>query len=57
MTDDRSPRLLWTDDGAPQDVLFASTGHGRLTRYVLTARRRLTGGWLTTLMPLRAPWS
>ncbi len=48
--------LRWTDGGAPQDVLFASTGHGRLTRYVLVPRRRLAGGWLTTMMPLRAPW-
>lgn len=48
--------VRWTDDGAPQDVLFASTGHGRFTRYVLAPRRRLAAGWLTTLMPLRAPW-
>lgn len=49
--------VRWTDDaGAPQDVLFASTGHGLVTRYVLAPRRALTGGWLTTLMPLRAPW-
>jgi hypothetical protein len=48
--------LRWTDDGAPQDVLLASTGRGRLTRYVLVPRRRLAGGWLTTMMPLRAPW-
>ncbi len=48
--------VRWTDDGAAQDVLFASTGQGRLTRYLLAPRRTLTGGWLTTLMPLRAPW-
>jgi hypothetical protein len=48
--------VRWTDDGAPQDVLFASTGHGPATRYVLAPRRTLMGGWLTTLMPLRAPW-
>ncbi len=48
--------VRWTDGGAPQDVLFASTGRGRLTRYVLVPRRRLAGGWLTTMMPLRAPW-
>jgi hypothetical protein len=49
--------VRWTDDaGAPQDVLFASTGQGPVTRYLLAPRRTLTGGWLTTLMPLRAPW-
>lgn len=48
--------VRWIDDGAPQDVLFASTGRSRLTRYMLAPRRRVTAGWLTTLMPLRAPW-
>src|SRR5690606_7187350 len=47
--------LRWTDDGAAQDVLFASAGRGRVTRYVLAPRRRLLGGWMSTLMPLRSP--
>ncbi|WP_431891527.1 hypothetical protein [Cellulosimicrobium funkei] len=47
--------VRWTDDGAPQDVLFASSGRGRLTRFLLVPRRALLGGWLSTLMPLRSP--
>lgn len=47
--------VRWTDDGAPQDVLLASAGYGRGTRYVLAPRRELLGGWFSTLMPLRSP--
>ena len=47
--------VRWSDDGAPQDVLFASAGHGRRTRHLLVPRRELLGGWFSTLMPLRSP--
>ncbi|WP_454042469.1 hypothetical protein [Cellulosimicrobium sp. Marseille-Q8652] len=47
--------VRWTDDGAPQDVLFSSAGSGRVTRYVLAPRRRLMHGDFSTLMPLRSP--
>ncbi|WP_139123016.1 hypothetical protein [Cellulosimicrobium cellulans] len=47
--------VRWTEDGAPQDVLFSSSGHGRLTRYALAPRRALLGGWFSTIMPLRSP--
>jgi hypothetical protein len=47
--------VRWTEDGAPQDVLFSSSGSGRLTRYVLAPRRALLGGWFSTVMPLRSP--
>lgn len=47
--------VRWTEDGAPQDVLFSSSGSGRLTRYVLAPRRTLLGGWFSTVMPLRSP--
>jgi hypothetical protein len=42
-------------DGAPADVLFATTGLGRLTRYLLTPTRKVVGRPLTTLMPYRSP--
>lgn len=42
-------------DGAEADILLASTGLGRLTRYVLTATRRATGRPLTSLLPYRSP--
>lgn len=47
--------VRWTEDGAPQDVLFSSSGHGRLTRFVLAPRRALLGGGFSTIMPLRSP--
>jgi hypothetical protein len=47
--------VRWTDDGAPQDVLFSSAGLGHVTRYVLAPRRRLMRGGFSTLMPLRSP--
>lgn len=39
-------------DGEPVDLLFATTGTGRLTRYVLLLRRSGAAA-MTTLMPLR----
>jgi len=42
-------------DGAPGDLLFASTGSGRLTRFVLTPTRSASGRPLTTLLPYRSP--
>jgi hypothetical protein len=42
-------------DGAAADILLASTGLGRLTRYVLTATRRPSGRPLTSLLPYRSP--
>lgn len=37
----------------PADLLFASTGAGAATRYLLTPARRLGGRPLTTLLPYR----
>jgi hypothetical protein len=42
-------------DGDHGDLLFASTGRGRLTRFVLTAARSPYTRPLTTLLPNRAP--
>ena len=42
-------------DGTEADVLLASTGLGRLTRYVLAPTRRVTGRPLTSLLPYRSP--
>ncbi|QCU76942.1 hypothetical protein E7744_00880 [Citricoccus sp. SGAir0253] len=39
-------------DGGPADLLFASTGTGRLTRYVLRFHLSATAGPLTTMFPL-----
>ncbi len=39
--------------GAPADLLLASTGAGRVTRFVLTASRDPGGRPLTTLLPYR----
>ena len=39
----------------PADVLLATTGLGRLTRFVLTAGREVTARPLTTLLPYRSP--
>jgi len=47
--------VRWTDDGALQDVLFSSSGRGRLTRWAMLLRREPMGGWFSTLMPLRSP--
>jgi hypothetical protein len=41
-----------TEDGCA-DVLLASTGLGRLTRFILTAGRDITARPLTTLLPYR----
>lgn len=41
--------------GGHADLLLASTGLGRLTRFVLTASRRPEGRPLTTLLPYRSP--
>lgn len=38
-------------DGGPGDLLFATTGWGRLSRFVLTARRHPRARPLTTLLP------
>ncbi|KAA1426433.1 phosphodiesterase [Nocardioides antri] len=37
------------------DLLFASTGLGRVTRFMLTAGREITSRPLTTLLPYRSP--
>lgn len=41
--------------GGHGDLLFASTGLGRLTRFTLTASRHPTGRPMTTLLPYRTP--
>jgi hypothetical protein len=46
--------LRYDPDGSPGDLLFASTGHGRITRFLLTPSRRL-GRPMTTLLPYRTP--
>ena len=40
-------------DGSPGDLLLATTGWGRLTRFVLTPSRTTYGRPLTTLLPYR----
>jgi hypothetical protein len=42
-------------DGSCGDLLLATTGWGRITRFVLTPTRRPTGRPMTTLLPYRAP--
>ena len=42
-------------DGEHGDLLFASTGWGRLSRFVLTASRSPQGRPMTTLLPYHAP--
>ena len=42
-------------DGGHADLLLASTGLGRVTRFVLTAGRAPDSRPLTTLLPYRAP--
>lgn len=44
-----------TEDGRYGDLLLASTGLGRLTRYTLTAARSPYARPLTTLLPYRTP--
>ena len=44
-----------TEGGGHGDLLFASTGLGRLTRYTLTAARSPYRRPMTTLLPYRAP--
>jgi hypothetical protein len=44
-----------TERGRHGDLLFASTGVGRLTRFVLTPARSPYGRPLTTLLPYRTP--
>jgi hypothetical protein len=46
--------LRYNPDGNPGDLLFASTGPGRITRFLLTPSRRL-GRLMTTLLPYRSP--
>lgn len=41
--------------GGAGDLLFATTGWGRVTRFVLTASRHPDGRPLTTLLPYRTP--
>jgi hypothetical protein len=38
-------------DGGPGDILFATTGWGRITRFVLTATRQPRARPMTTLLP------
>ncbi len=40
-------------DGGEGDLLFATTGLGRLTRFTLTPALRMTGRPMTTLLPYR----
>lgn len=42
-----------TTDGGSGDILLATTGWGRLTRYLLTASRDTWGRPMTTLLPYR----
>lgn len=42
-------------DGGPADLLFASTGTGKFTRYVLQLRSTVSNAALTTMLPLASP--
>jgi hypothetical protein len=42
-------------DGSPADLLLASTGLGRLSRFFLTPAKKPTGRPLTSLLPYRSP--
>lgn len=42
-------------DGSHGDLLFASTGWGRFSRFLLTASRSPQGRPMTTLLPYRTP--
>ena len=44
-----------TEAGRPGDLLFASTGLGRLTRFTLTPARSPYARPMTTLLPYRTP--
>ncbi len=46
--------LRFDPDGTPGDLLFATTGHGRFTRFVLTPSRGMQRP-MTTLLPYRTP--
>lgn len=46
--------LRFDPQGSPGDLLFATTGPGRVTRFVLTPSRGLTRT-MTTLLPYRTP--
>lgn len=46
--------VTWTQDGRRADLLLASTGTGRLGRFVLIPRRSPFAGPLGSLMPFRA---
>lgn len=48
-------RIPVGDDGEVGDLLFASTGWGRVSRYVFTASRSPQGRPMTTLLPYRTP--
>lgn len=41
-------------EGSRCDLLFAGTGSGRVTRWLLAVRREPVGGTLTTLLPMRS---
>lgn len=41
-------------EGSRSDLLFASTGRGRVTRWLLAVRRDPVGGTLTTLLPMQS---
>ncbi|MBG6094803.1 hypothetical protein [Nocardioides luteus] len=44
-----------TTHGEHADLLFATTGHGRWTRFLLAPRTRLSHGFFSTLLPYRTP--
>ena len=46
--------LRFDPGGTPGDLLFATTGHGRITRFVLTPSRGMRRP-MTTLLPYRTP--
>ncbi|HYO85874.1 MAG TPA: phosphodiesterase [Dermatophilaceae bacterium] len=42
-------------DGGPADLMFASTGSGAVTRYLLGVRTTVHSGPFTTLLPMHGP--
>ncbi|MFE6648869.1 hypothetical protein ACFVJS_20055 [Nocardioides sp. NPDC057772] len=44
-----------TSGGEHADLLLATTGHGRWTRFLLAPRTRLPDGFFNTLLPYRTP--
>ncbi|WP_162602280.1 hypothetical protein [Nocardioides daejeonensis] len=42
-------------DGLPADLLLATTGSGRISRFLLAPASRTTGHTFTTLLPYRGP--